>query len=172
MTKFLISFLALCCSAIAQQVTAADTTVTVSGTVVIPPCEIYNADTNDNTPISVDFGDVGIGKIDGVSYSKPVPWKISCQGSVDVESTIFYLNLRATATDFDPLAFKTDVDGLGIRLRFGPLVMIPGNGSTDSSPAWVGDHSLPLTVVPVKKAGVELAPGTFTAIASLILTYQ
>jgi len=171
MTKFLISFLAMCCVAASSQVTA-DTTVTVSGTVVIPPCQIFNADTNDYTPITVDFGDVGIGKIDGVAYAKPVPWKISCLGSVDVESTIFYLNLRATATDFDPSAFKTDVDGLGIRLRFGPQAMIPGNGSTDNSPAWVGDHSLPLTVVPVKKAGVELAPGTFTAIASLILSYQ
>ncbi|MFP2239775.1 fimbrial protein [Pseudescherichia vulneris] len=172
MTKFLYALLALCCVMTVPQVIA-DTTVTVSGTVVLPPCEIVNGKTNDSTPISVDFGDVSIGKIDGVAYSQPVPWKISCQSAVNTNETVFELSLRAEPTDFDSGAFKTSVDGLGIRLMFGPLLMAPGSGGEGTStPAWLGVNALAIKAVPVKKAGAELEAGTFTATASLILYYQ
>lgn len=163
-SKILRLLLVFCCFGIASY-SMGETTITVSGTVVIPPCEIVNIN-GTLDPIAVNFGDMTIKEIDGSNYTQTIPWTLKCHESADMNK---YYKLRITGpvSDFDNAAIVTSVKDVGVKFMFGqqgtsvPLAI--GSDSTEFT------RSALLSAVPVKKAGVEVESGILTASASLLL---
>ncbi len=162
MNNFQLSLLAIFCVLLAPTVMA-DTKVTVSGTVIVPPCAIVNTNGSFD-PVSIDFGDIAIRKIDGTEYTKTVPWKLHCdEYDPDGMEKMYKLQVNAPATDFDQAAITTTTDDLGIRFTFGSSALPIGKPSDEFY------QTALLRVVPVIKAGAKPTAGTFTASASLLL---
>ena len=135
--------------------------VAFNGTLIEPPpCTI-----NDGSTIEVDFKEVGISKVDGEHYRQPVNYIITCTaGTLPWE---MILTVRGTATTFESSAVQSSVVDLGIKLLQNglPLELNTPLVITPSSPPV-------LEAVPVKRQGATLAPGGFTASATLLANYQ
>ncbi|EPX2177049.1 TPA: fimbrial protein [Serratia marcescens] len=139
----------------------AATTVTVKVTVLAAlPCII-----NDNKPIDVDFGDeVMTTRIDGVNYSTPIKYTITC---VNPQKNGMKLQVSGTSASFDSRLLKTDVDGLGIAFRSNESPLALNNWQSFNFPL------LPrLAAVPVKQGSKVLPTGEFTSSATLRVDYQ
>lgn len=152
------ALLALCSIGLCS---GASANLTFSGTLnEPPPCTIDAGNT-----IEVDFGDVGVKRVDGVKYRKGVPYTINC-GAATLPWEL-KLSINGTPAAFDGAAVQTNVPALGIRI-FQNNVPFPLNTPMDivlSSPPV-------LEVVPVKQAGATLAPARFAAVATLLAEYQ
>lgn len=135
-------------------------TVTVRVTVVeIPPCII-----NGNRVIEVDFGDVIVPRIDGNHYMKTVDYSLECKGQ---HTNAMKLAIQGNPTMFDNTALKTNVADFGIAMR--------ENGLPLAINSWINfdyPNKPVLQAVPVKKAGVDLPGGDFSAGATLMVVYQ
>jgi type 1 fimbria pilin len=137
---------------------------TFSGTLIeAPPCKISN-----NQVIDVNFGNVGINRVDGVNYRKDMSYLITCDPVVHGRWALtLTLNGPAFASDSDGAALSTDRHDLGIKVYEGghpfklntPLPITPGNPPL-------------LQVVPVKVPGTELPEGAFQATATLVAAFQ
>ncbi|MBD8149471.1 fimbrial protein [Pseudomonas fluorescens] len=140
---------------------AASANLTFSGTLnEPPPCTIDAGNT-----IEVDFGDVGVKRVDGVRYRRGVGYAIQC--GTDTLPWQLKLSVNGTATTFEGSAVQTSVPALGIRIfqNNQPFPLnTPLNISLSSPPV--------LEVVPVKQPGAVLAPARFTAVATLLAEYQ
>lgn len=135
--------------------------VAFNGTLIEPPpCTI-----NGGSTIEVDFKEVGISKVDGEHYRQPVNYTITC--STDTLPWEMILTVRGTATSFESSAVQSSVVDLGIKLLQNglPLALNTPMVITPSSPPV-------LEAVPVKRPGSTLAPGGFTATATLLANYQ
>ncbi|HHR6130240.1 TPA: fimbrial protein [Providencia alcalifaciens] len=131
------------------------------------PCEINNGET-----ISVNFGNIGINKIDGIRYKEKVSFQLKCPGGFDIPFRLIY---RGEVSDFDPAAVKTSTNGLGIKLfracsqsencevKIGESMDIDMKGSEMNSQQF---H-----VVPVKKQNIDIKDGYFQSSASFHLDY-
>lgn len=152
------AWLALCSIGLC---TSASANVTFSGTLnEPPPCTI-----NAGNKIEVDFGDVGVKRVDGVKYRRGVGYTISC--GTDTLPWVLKLSVNGTATTFDGSALQTTAPDLGIRLFQNnlPFLLNTPLDITVSSPPI-------LEVVPVKRPGATLAPARFTAVATLLAEYE
>lgn len=133
-----------------------------SGALIAEPCTI-----NNNQTIEVDFGsDLGVNKIDGANYKKPVPYTIECPaGSTPNKLAIVVDTTEPTL--FDTSAVDTHKDGLGIR------ILIDGEAAKFATPVSVSNPATPPTVeaVPVKEAGFQLTEGAFEATMTLSAVY-
>ena len=152
------ALLALCSIGLCN---AASANLTFSGTLnEPPPCTIEGGKT-----IEVDFGDVGVKRIDGVKYRKGIGYAINC--GTDTLPWALKLSVNGTPTAFDGSAVQTSVPALGIRV-FQNSLPLPLNTPMDitlSSPPT-------LEVVPVQQPGAVLTPARFTAVATLLAEYQ
>ncbi|KMT53771.1 fimbrial protein [Pseudomonas fildesensis] len=152
------ALLALCSLGLCS---GASANLTFSGTLnEPPPCTIDAGKT-----IEVDFGDVGVKRVDGVQYRKGVGYTIRC--SAATLPWLLKLSVNGTATTFDPSAVQTSVPELGIRLFQNSLpfrLNTPLDITLSSPPT--------LEVVPVKRPGAVLAPSRFTAVATLLAEYE
>jgi len=152
------ALLALCSLGLCS---VASANLTFSGTLnEPPPCTIDAGNT-----IEVDFGDVGIKRVDGVQYRKGVGYTINC--GTDTLPWALKLSVNGTATTFDGAAVQTSVPALGIRVFQNNLpfsLNTPLDISLSSPPV--------LEVVPVKQPGATLAPARFNAVATLLAEYQ
>jgi type 1 fimbria pilin len=152
------ALLAVCSIGLCSGVSA---NLTFSGTLnEPPPCTI-----NAGNTIEVDFGDVGVKRVDGVKYRRGLGYTINCGPST--LPWALKLSVNGTATAFDGAAVQTSVPALGIRL-FQNSVPFPLNRPLDitlSSPPV-------LEVVPVKQPGATLPPARFTAVATLLAEYE
>lgn len=145
----------------ADDITAND--INFSGTLVDTlPCEI-----NDGQPVEIDFGDVGVNKVDGQNYQQPFKLTYVCEGTA-VDMVLRYMGV---ATTFDNSAVQSNIPDFGIRLQHtkNGVVTALDVGSTLPIPSYVGSSSFIAT--PVKKADAELQEGHFTAAATLRLEY-
>ncbi len=139
----------------------ASANLTFSGTLnEPPPCTIDAGNT-----IEVDFGDVGVKRVDGERYRRGVGYTISC--GADNFPWVLKLSVNGTPTTFDNAAVQTSVPALGIRVfqnnqAFG--LNTPLDISLASPPV--------LEVVPVMQPGAILTPARFTAVATLLAEYQ
>lgn len=135
--------------------------LTFSGTLnEPPPCTIDAGNT-----IEVDFGDVGVKRVDGEKYRQGVGYLISC--GADTLPWLLKLSINGTPTTFDSSAVQTNVPALGIRI-FQNNLPFPLNTPLDislSSPPT-------LEAVPVKQPGATLAPASFSAVATLLAEYE
>ncbi|MCK6187393.1 fimbrial protein [Pseudomonas sp. EYE_354] len=139
----------------------ASANVTFSGTLnEPPPCTIDGGDT-----IEVDFGDVGVKRVDGVRYRKHVGYTIRC--GTDTLPWALKLSVNGTPTTFDGSAVQTSAPALGIRVFQDnqPFALNTPLDITLSSPPT-------LEVVPVQQPGAILSPTGFTAVATLLAEYQ
>ncbi|EKS6740497.1 fimbrial protein [Enterobacter ludwigii] len=135
-------------------------TVTVKVTVVeIPPCII-----NGDRVIEVDFGDVIVPQIDGKRYLKTIDYSLDCKGQL---TNAMKLAIQGNPTTFDNTALKTNVEDFGIAMRV--------NGQSLAINSWMNfvyPNKPVLEAVPVKRAGVDLPGGEFSAGATLMVQYQ
>jgi type 1 fimbria pilin len=135
--------------------------VTFSGTLnEPPPCTI-----DAGNKIEVDFGDVGVKRVDGVKYRRGVGYTISC--GADTLPWVLKLSVNGAATTFDGSALQTSAPDLGIRLFQNnvPFLLNTPLDITLSSPPI-------LEVVPVKRPGATLTAARFTAVATLLAEYE
>lgn len=127
-----------------------------------PPCTI-----NGSQPIEIDFGEVGVNKVDGQNYAQPFSVIYECEGA----STDKVLRYLGAATAFDKAAVQSNIPEFGIRLQHQKdgITTSFEVGSTLALPAYLGGTNFIAT--PVKKAGIELQEGAFAAAATLQLEY-
>lgn len=141
--------------------TSALANLTFDGTLNEPaPCTI-----NSGSNIEIDFDDIGVNKVDGHNYRKLVNYIITCSaGSLPWEMV---LTVTGAATAFESSAVQTSTADLGIRLLQNG-VPFELNSQLPISPA----TPPVLEVVPVKRSGTSLAPGGFSASATLLAEFQ
>ncbi|MFL1502927.1 fimbrial protein [Pseudomonas sp. O64] len=152
------ALLALCSIGLCS---GASANLTFSGTLnEPPPCTIDAGNT-----IEVDFGDVGVKRVDGERYRRAVAYTISC--SAATLPWELKLSVNGTATTFDGAAVQSSVPALGIRLFQNnvPFLLNTPLDITVSSPPV-------LEAVPVKQPGANLTPARFTAVATLLAEYE
>ncbi|MGK3141809.1 fimbrial protein [Pantoea sp. C2G6] len=133
--------------------------VTIHGTLKRKPCYI-----NNDGIIAIDFGNVGVNKIDGKNYIKTIDYTLECEDPD--ETANLKMTLAGTQTTYDKGAITTSVDGLGIELlQNGTAVVI--------NQSFVIDYNKPpvLQAVPVT-SGASLSEGAFTATATLLAEYE
>ncbi|KRP67540.1 fimbrial protein [Pseudomonas orientalis] len=152
------ALLTLCCIGLCS---GASANVTFSGTLnEPPPCTIDAGNT-----LEIDFGDVGVKRVDGERYRRGVGYAISC--GTDTLPWALKLSVNGTPTAFDGSAVQTSVPALGIRVFQNnlPFALNTPLDITLSSPPT-------LEVVPVQQPGATLPPARFTAVATLLAEYQ
>ena len=147
----------------AYAVPQTNTDITYSGTLLdAPPCTL-----NGGEPVEIDFGEVGVNKVDGQNYAQTFTVIYECEGT----TTDMVLRYLGTVTSFDAAAVQSNIPEFGIRLQhqkdgaITPFVV----GSTLPIPSYQGSSQF--IAVPVKNAGAELQEGAFTAAATLQLEY-
>lgn len=132
------------------------------GTLVVPPCTV-----NDGQTIEVAFGtDLGVNKIDGANYKKPVKYTLSCPEASGTNSVAVVVDTTTPAA-FDASAVKTDKTGLGIR------ILVDGAAATFAQNVTVDNPASPpvIEAVPVQDPGVTLTEGAFEATMTLRAEY-
>lgn len=133
--------------------------VVIHGTLKRKPCHI-----NNDGVIAVEFGNVGINKVDGERYKQTIPYTLECD---DPDETVnLNMTLKGTQTAYDSGAIETSVSGLGIEIQQnGTPVVI--------NQPFVIDYSRPpvLEAVPVS-SGAPLIEGAFSATATLLAEYE
>lgn len=147
----------------AYAVPQTNTDITYGGTLLdAPPCSI-----NGGEPIDIDFGEVGVNKVDGQNYAQTFTLMYECEGT----TTDMILRYLGVATTFDKAAVQSNIPEFGIQLqhqRNGAIAPFEV-GSTLAIPSYQGSSHFIAT--PVKNAGAELQEGAFTAAATLQLEY-
>lgn len=140
----------------------AGSTVTVKVTVLAPlPCVL-----NEKQPIEIDFGnEVMTTRIDGTNYRQKVGYTLTCSGQ---GKNAMRLQIKGVGAAFDATALQTNVNGLAIAFEQPVGKRLPVNGWANFDYPNLPD----LYAVPVRKNGVELPTGEFTAAATLRVDYQ
>lgn len=155
--------LLLAMTGMAHAVPQSHTDVMYSGTLIdAPPCTI-----NGGQPVELDFGEVGVNKVNGENYQQPFTLTYECEGT----STDKALRYLGAVTAFDKAAVQSNIPEFGIRLQHqkNGVTTAFEVGSTLAIPSYQGSSQFIAT--PVKNAGVELQEGAFTAAATLQLEY-
>lgn len=133
--------------------------LTISGIILHSECTL-----NDDRESNINFGNVTIQFIDGIRYSTPVPFNISCPKSYNGEQEVY---ISATASSFDTKAVQTSNPNVGIRLILnGENIEINKSQNID----WRIENKL--NAVPVKKNNVKISAGNFTASATMVLNVR
>lgn len=135
----------------------ADSDIEFHGSLTVVECSI-----NSNNKETVEFGNVGVHRIDGKRYEQPVPFTLSCKNYAGGDIPALTLMLEATATSFNDAAVKTDATGLGIELR------IDGVAQPLNKAVSLDYKSVPvITAVPVADPQTTLSAKPFSATVKL-----
>lgn len=141
--------------------TNATTVVVVKVTVIAAPACVIN----DNKTIEINFNEVVTTRVDGgAEYLKPVDYSLACK---DAPSDAMKIMVDGVATNFNNSALQTNIADLGIELH--------ANGKKLAISKWINftyPNKPTLEVVPVKRNGIALTTGAFTAGATLKVEYQ
>ncbi|MEZ2578501.1 fimbrial protein [Buttiauxella ferragutiae] len=157
----------------------ADITINVTADIYAYPCTV-----NNNSLISVDFGDMQIQKVDGQSYARTVTVPVECSYYTGTP----YVNITGTSLSGAPgNVLATNGAGLnstnlGVALTQGssvsgaPLTLGAGSGNgyavTDGVAVdGTGNGQFTFTAVPYKQ-GTGLSEGAFSASATMSMVYQ
>jgi len=124
------------------------------------PCAI-----NDDQPITVSFGNVGISKIDTGRYVQDLHYSLNCGGATSKDKVSMFI--KANPTTWDTQAIATDVTGLGAQvlkdgspLELNTYIAIPDPASPPA-----------LQVRLVKDPAATLTDQPFTATGAIIFEY-
>lgn len=142
--------------------TSNGTPIQITGNIIPAPiCKINN----DQTSPQVEFGDLHIELIDGVSYAaRQVPVMVTCSNQ---PGGVIQFSMTGTATSFDTAALKTNVTDLGVKIYNG--------GEAVNINSWVNinyDEPLNLTAVPIKRSGATLVDGDFSVTGTLVMRLE
>lgn len=125
-----------------------------------PSCVI-----NNNGPIELEFGSAVLTtEVDGSNYKKPINYTLTCTGNT---SNAMKMQISGTGATFDAEALQTDKADLAIALFNG--------GTQQPVNSWFNftyPNKPVLTAAPVKKAGIRLVGGEFSAAATMKVDYQ
>lgn len=137
------------------------TKVNITATIVAPPpCVI-----NNNNKIEIDFGVVGINRIDGVNYRKKIEYQLSCDG-VD-EARQLVMKISGMAANFDARMLDTTTRDLAIKFEQESQQM-----DLNSAVRFNLGQPPSLYAVLVKNSVGTLIEGEFTSSATLEVSYQ
>ncbi|TDN49464.1 minor pilin subunit PapF [Buttiauxella sp. JUb87] len=161
-------------------VQADDVQINITGEITIPPCVV-----NNGTPVNIDFGTIDATTVNGTTHSKTHAVPVTCTYySTNVAKVKVTGNAMSTTLGTDNVLVTTGPNAghLGVALYQGPAVdaskplLLNGNGAgfdiTDTG--WTGNASSSqfiFTLVPYKEGVAQLLGGTFTATATLGITY-
>lgn len=171
MRRFKIPVLALWLSSLIP-LTSSAVDVNFTATLINnPPCDVAGPGGVDE-PIKVEFGEVGITKINGENYRQNFTLTLSCGPGLG-DAVALSLVYRGMQADFDTKALQATPGDLGIRLYgeeegvIAPLSSLPIVMSSN------GSKPLSLYAVPVKNTdpSATLYEGPFSATASMELNY-
>lgn len=136
-----------------------------------PPCDVAGPD-GPNKPIKIDFGEIGITKIDGENYRQDFILTFTCGPELGNEVPLFLQYMSPFIAPYDNKAVRTNVTGLAIRLYHNGVVIGPNTGSPMKMSS--GETAtLPLYAVPVRDPdpSVILQEGSFNASATVQMLY-
>lgn len=152
---------------ICNTVSHASTQVNFRGNLIDnPPCDI----TGDNDPITIDFDEVGITKIDGINYMQDFTLKVICTNDLG-DSVQLYMGYDGMNASFDNKAIQTNLRGLGIRLYHQGDVIAPNNEDIPVTMSGGSSISILLSAVPVREPSADLLEGTFNATGTVEIRY-
>ncbi|MFG1174841.1 fimbrial protein [Erwiniaceae bacterium CAU 1747] len=142
---------------------SAEWTIYIDMTVVQPQCVV-----NNNKVITVAFDEVQVEKIDGQAYKKqPVPLDITCPGKSTADVNLQISGQTANFNVGDQLLQTTNPD-LGIKM----LANNRGLPINTWLPFTWPNQVPELAAVLVRNEGVKLPGGTFSAGATINLSYN
>ncbi|EGM1627945.1 fimbrial protein [Salmonella enterica] len=144
-----------------------DIPIKITGTIIIPPCEI-----NNGKSIDVDFGNVMINNIESGRYNKKITFPVKCsyhQG--DAHISIFGNNIESNNQ-----IIATNIDGLGIILHQGSKgEILTVNSEAVISSGLKNKHSelseIQLTAELYKDPGVNIETGVFNTSITIRIRY-
>lgn len=134
-----------------------------------PPCDV-SGDKGPNQPIKVEFGDIGITKVDGVNYRQDFTLTLSCGADLGNSVPLYLQYMSPFIASYDNKALRTSINGLGIRLYYEGVVIGPNTGSQIKMSS-NGIATLPLYAVPVRDPKITLVEDDFTASATVQMLY-
>ncbi|MTC61465.1 fimbrial protein [Providencia rustigianii] len=144
------------------------TLVTFKGNLIgNPPCDI----SGENDPIQINFGEVGITRIDGSNYLKDFILNINCSNELGNNVALFIAYKGMNAASFDNNAVQTSLSGLGIRLYYEGHVIPPNDDNIPIVMSSGGVKKIPLSAVPVRDLSVDLFEKPFTAMGTIEIRY-
>jgi type 1 fimbria pilin len=149
------------CFTVVGGAAALETNMSFNGILIEDPSCVLN----NNQPIMVDFGDVVISEINGVNYTQPVEYTLSCEAKAD---KAMKLMIYGSAAPFNSSALATN--------KTNKLAIIfQANNSKLSVNNWV-NFTYPeipkLTATPIKKSDATLKAGKFSAGATMMMDFQ
>ncbi|MFQ0830348.1 fimbrial protein [Serratia fonticola] len=136
--------------------------VNITGTIVANA----RCDFGQNSPITMEYGDVYISDIAGDAYKKRMHYSVFCSG--DASGKTIQLQFSGSGAGFDGTLLRTDAQGLGIKILRNNSQMILGQWydlNPSSPPTLEG--------VLVKQNGASFTNGQeFNASATLKVAYN
>lgn len=143
-----------------QAAQSGKTNLKIHGTIEVIECVI-----NDGESKEINFGDaVGIHRVDGIRYKKPVPFSVQCTNTEGGEIPDLTLTIEGEKTSFDAAAVRTNVDDFGIQLQNNDTPVELNKEITFKL------SSVPvLSAVPVRNSKAELEAKDFYATVKLVV---
>jgi len=127
--------------------------------------ELSYCSVNNDQPINVPFGNVGINKVTSGLYVQNINYTLSCEG-VPAGATVEMMIQSSATAAWDVQAITTGVDGLGIKiLNDGSPIDI--NKSISVSP----ENPPKLQALLVKDPDLTLTAQSFNSTATLLASY-
>lgn len=156
-----------------SELRALEIPVNITGTIIIPPCQI-----NNSNPVDVDFGNIRVNELDTKEHIKVVSFPINCpyhQGEA-------YVKMTGQSMDGKDNILATNIYGLGIELYQGDGTanhLILGSGSygygyeviNALSEKNVEKSTFTFTAKIYKVEGVEINSGEFKSSALINIVY-
>lgn len=130
-----------------------------------PPCDISAPSGGD---INVDFDDMVIRKITGSTYRKPVPYKLICDAP---DNTGVALTMTGDTATFNTSLLKTSNGNLGLMFYSGASYY-PWRVNIDQMRFLNSSHDAIYVNPIVNPAATNVSTGAFTAVATIVATYQ
>lgn len=120
---------------------------------------------NNNKPIIVDLGNVGIMKVSSGNYIKDIDYTLEC---TNVSATsIVDMTLLGAVQHWDAKALAADINGLGARILYN------GNPLEVQKPVDIAVGTTPkLQVQLVSQPGVTLQEKPFSVTGTLLISYK
>lgn len=159
--KCITCFLVVICSMAQAKQTGDSLTFNFSGRLkAATRCTI-----NNDNPVEVHFGKVGITKIDRGLYVQDISYSLNCGSATGTNSVLF--TILATPESWDEKAMSSSVDGLGA------YILNNGQPVALNAPINISNPSHPsrLQAKLIKAADVELTAQPFTIVGTMVVEY-
>lgn len=130
-----------------------------------PPCDITGVDGNE---ITVDFKDMVIRRITGMTYIQEVKYKLTCDAP---DNTGISLKIIGDTAGFYSGLLKTNNDNLGIRFHVGDDYY-PIRVNTDPVKFTNNNHNKIYANPIINADATNIKAGVFTSTATILAEYQ